>query len=1506
MADQGSLQSSLQFSGERIVPQAVNCEPKFALKMYQEHIARYNFAAQLVKGKSVLDVGCGVGYGAQRLGQVGAASVLAFDLSAEAINHAKVHYAHRNVRFIVENAEDFSFGEKFDVVTCFELIEHVEKPEQVMRRIQRALKPDGLLIMSTPRALDQKRTHFHTKEFTFGEFEDMILRYLPQVKMYFENNHFTSLIVDAAPKALNNIELLQDQFSLRQADVFMAVAAMSAETVIPALDPVLVVNDDAYVLLLERDVAILHKAEDDLKDRLAYVEQSSQELASVASSQAQEIALLKSLLEEKNLEVERLVASNGEMGARVEVAKEALRGAERERASLEDRIGELDNTLQVRDADIKRLMTLYGEVFGDADVVRRALSGGQSLSDEQISALRDEVLRRQAQERHISDEQISALRDELQVLRRQAQERHIELQGALDLANEDARSLRIARDALDGELTEKQQQNDRLTALYDELFCKAIAVSGLLEAQQGLETFQQLRIAELQTSLDVARNDAQRHASHDLVRALTDDLRAARKSMDALRNDLISALDGDGADWEGPPVTEEAYGAPQNERDAVAYAVARVARERDFLRADRDRLIGEWRDWSRRYTEASSALERLAQERHEERAQRESADQLAKEQSARADASENARMDAERRQAEYRQRAESAEQAKNLAEHALDEVRRSASWRVSAPLRVASNLLGRPTKRWRNAVKHYRVHGLRSTLDVVARRLIGPRQVNASSQATSAAVVRTDSREISKGDAASGPFLGTAEKGALAPALTNASAVYDVIFLIGCWEGESKRYRVYNVERALKREGLHVVTMDFSDYGQVISRKMTARTLLIFRSPFFEHGRAQELFDYARRVGMRTVFDIDDLVFEPELVSQIEGVKLLTPEQREEYMVGVHAYRRMLLASDMVTVTTEPLKCAVERLGASAAIVPNCLNEDQLNLAAELVARKERNWRTRVGYFPGSKTHQLDFAEVEPALLRLMRARDDFELLIVGFLDLGPQWDPYLHRVGREGFMPYLDMLKCLSSCDINIAPLEVGDPFCEAKSELKYFEAALVETVTIASPTAPFKAAIQDGVTGMLAHGPAEWEAKLSQLLSDAKLRQKIGEAARIAAVDMFGPKRNAASAQEAYFGSIPIAGAVDTRPSSSSTHNLLLTPQTSQVSVIKEHRKVKIDWIIPRLIIGGGGHRNILRAAYFLEQFGHDVCLHFQGSDDQAEKLQVLVRQNFYDIQGVARAYDGQFRETDVIMATHWTTVDGAMRARDRAKDLMYFVQDFEPAFAPMGTEYIMAENTYRMGLYCITSGPWCERVLRDQYQVEADHFRFPIDTAVYRPRPRTKQSPNIVFFAKPEMPRRCFELGVWALARLHQLRPHLEILLFGSKKAREIGVSFPAKFLEIVPTIDDLAEMYANADLGLVFSTTNPSLVPYEMMASGCPVVDLRRPGNEYNYGGRTDIAFLADPIPERMADEIAQLLDDTEERARRRDAGLAFAAGFPDEKGMARRVEELILARLARVS
>jgi glycosyltransferase involved in cell wall biosynthesis len=154
-----------------------------------------------------------------------------------------------------------------------------------------------------------------------------------------------------------------------------------------------------------------------------------------------------------------------------------------------------------------------------------------------------------------------------------------------------------------------------------------------------------------------------------------------------------------------------------------------------------------------------------------------------------------------------------------------------------------------------------------------------------------------------------------------------------------------------------------------------------------------------------------------------------------------------------------------------------------------------------------VGYFSGSATHQRDFAECEAALLDIMERHPEIRLRLVGYLVLGPQWDRYRDRIERIGFLAAADLLRCIAETDINLAPLELGNPFCEGKSELKFFEAALVGVPTVASATETFRDTIEDGVSGFLVRDTAEWRRAVELLIASESRRRAIGEAARAAA---------------------------------------------------------------------------------------------------------------------------------------------------------------------------------------------------------------------------------------------------------------------------------------------------------------------------------------------------------------------------------------------------------------
>jgi 2-polyprenyl-3-methyl-5-hydroxy-6-metoxy-1,4-benzoquinol methylase len=148
-----------------------------------EHLHRYAIAADLCRGKDALDIASGEGYGSNLLAKV-AKSVVGVDISSEVIKQASVKYARANLTFRDGAADAIPLGDSsVDVVVSFETLEHHDKHEGMLAEIKRVLRPDGIMIISTPDKLFYSdvtgyRNAYHVKELYLDEFKALIERFL--------------------------------------------------------------------------------------------------------------------------------------------------------------------------------------------------------------------------------------------------------------------------------------------------------------------------------------------------------------------------------------------------------------------------------------------------------------------------------------------------------------------------------------------------------------------------------------------------------------------------------------------------------------------------------------------------------------------------------------------------------------------------------------------------------------------------------------------------------------------------------------------------------------------------------------------------------------------------------------------------------------------------------------------------------------------------------------------------------------------------------------------------------------------------------------------------------------------------------------------------------------------------------------------------------------------------------------------------------------------------------
>lgn len=142
------------------------------------HVARYLLASTHCKGRRVLDIACGEGYGSRLLKDWGASEVLGVDVSAEAIQHAQNNFGGEGVSFRCAAAEDLPHllaGQGFDLIVSLETIEHLQDPERFLADLRQALNPGGCIIISCPNdwwyfPTEQEKNPYHIRKYHFDEF----------------------------------------------------------------------------------------------------------------------------------------------------------------------------------------------------------------------------------------------------------------------------------------------------------------------------------------------------------------------------------------------------------------------------------------------------------------------------------------------------------------------------------------------------------------------------------------------------------------------------------------------------------------------------------------------------------------------------------------------------------------------------------------------------------------------------------------------------------------------------------------------------------------------------------------------------------------------------------------------------------------------------------------------------------------------------------------------------------------------------------------------------------------------------------------------------------------------------------------------------------------------------------------------------------------------------------------------------------------------------------------
>jgi glycosyltransferase involved in cell wall biosynthesis len=417
-------------------------------------------------------------------------------------------------------------------------------------------------------------------------------------------------------------------------------------------------------------------------------------------------------------------------------------------------------------------------------------------------------------------------------------------------------------------------------------------------------------------------------------------------------------------------------------------------------------------------------------------------------------------------------------------------IRRSSSWRLTAPIRfMASVFREGPSKPGRLAALH-----LYRSLKRLHRLRLGG--------GTPILVEKSRS-------AYEGPIRRAAQ----------ALVAPRVLIIAELSLSQCAKYRVWQRQEYLQQLGTDCTVVKWQEIARCRSALQTHALVIFYRVPGVPEALA--LIEEARRLGLTSYWEVDDLIFDKPSYLKNRNLDLIDPKLRMEVLSGVDLYRKALLACDRGIASTPALADAMRLAGSKCVLViENGLDEETRTCAQHSRMRWKRMKAAEagrravvIGYGSGSKAHNADFMEVCPALAVLMGGWSEVELHIMGDLDIPREIRAFGDRVKCFAGSSYAAYLDWLAGCDISLAPLE-PTAFNDSKSNIKYIEAAMLGLPSICSPRQAFVDVVENGVNGFVANSTAEWLAALKALVESEALRSRIGLSANAHVLSRYGSK--------------------------------------------------------------------------------------------------------------------------------------------------------------------------------------------------------------------------------------------------------------------------------------------------------------------------------------------------------------------------------------------------------
>lgn len=321
------------------------------------------------------------------------------------------------------------------------------------------------------------------------------------------------------------------------------------------------------------------------------------------------------------------------------------------------------------------------------------------------------------------------------------------------------------------------------------------------------------------------------------------------------------------------------------------------------------------------------------------------------------------------------------------------------------------------------------------------------------------------------------------------------------------------KYRVVQKQEMFQSMGIDCKVCSWTDTVAYMKALSTRSLIIFYRVPGFDN--VMEMIAEAKRMNIPTIWEVDDLIFDRDLLKESRSLASVEEEVLQGILSGACLYRKAMLACDMGIASTSGLADAMKQAGMKEVfVIENALDIETMHCAEKLNSDppKRDDGIMRIVYGSGTNTHDIDFEEAGDAVLYMLDRYENVRFRVIGPVRLPQEFSKYASQMEQIPFCDYQRYLSLLAECDINIAPLE-NSVFNDAKSNIKFIEASIVKIPSVCSPRSAFRQAVLHGGNGYLSESPQDFSAELERLILDPGLRKAVGESAYTYVMDHYSP---------------------------------------------------------------------------------------------------------------------------------------------------------------------------------------------------------------------------------------------------------------------------------------------------------------------------------------------------------------------------------------------------------